>query len=47
MYDEKCLELARHFLSDHAQCEAPELAQHIQDAVESWFGQVDVDLARQ
>ena len=36
-YDEKCYNLANHFLPHGADSEAFGLAQHIQDAVEEWF----------
>lgn len=43
MYDEQCLELAEHFLMDAiaenkaTKKQAEELAQHIQDEIESWL----------
>jgi len=43
MYDEQCLELAEHFLMDEiargraTKKQAEELAQHIQNEIESWL----------
>lgn len=41
MFDEKCLELARHFLQDvppgHIREQSEDLAEAIQTAVENWF----------
>jgi len=38
MFDPKCLDLARHFLSDLENTQlVNELAQHIQDEVEIWL----------
>jgi hypothetical protein len=36
-YDEKCLELAEHFLPDPEGKQREQLAQHIQDSIEDWF----------
>ena len=38
-YDEKCLELANHFLPECKTEDAKELAQWIQDAIEDWLEQ--------
>lgn len=41
MYDEECLELAKYFLSDTSadgdKEKAEQLAQYIQDEIESWL----------
>lgn len=47
-YDKKCFELAESFLDDHPHLRdrdgrAPKLAQHIQDAIETWIAAWESD----
>jgi len=45
MYDEKCDELARYFLSpdgEPKEAEVASLAQHIQSAIEDWLGAPEI-----
>ncbi len=45
-YDQACLDLARHFLSDLAREEtAGRLAQYIQDEIEDWIAS-EIEAAR-
>lgn len=40
-YDEKCFELAEHFIPNGSDDEKEKLAQAIQDAIEDWVSESD------